>query len=72
MKYYDTNHFWDRIKQRNIKKSDVDECINNHHTDYPVKDNEKCRWLVGTIGKRNLKVMVDIKNKTLVTAYWLD
>lgn len=72
MKYYATDHLWLRLKQRNISKGNVDECIENHHTDYPVKENDKCRWLVGTIGKRQLKVMVDPKEKSIVTAYWLD
>ena len=72
MKYYATDHLKERLLQRNISQKDVTECLKNHHTEYPVKGNEHCRWYVGSVGKRKLRVMVDNKKSTLVTAYWLN
>jgi len=67
----DNAHHGHKLSQRNITEA-VDYCINNHHTDFPVKGNEHCFWYVCTIKGRRLQVMVDTTNHTLVTAYWAE
>jgi hypothetical protein len=72
MKYYATNHFKERLKERNITQKDINDCINHHDIDYAAKDNEHCHWYIRSVKGRTLKVLVDNKRKTFVTAAWFD
>lgn len=72
MKYYATDHLKQRLLERNITQKDVNECLNNYHTDYPAKDSGHCHYYIGNVRGQNLRVLVDNKKRALITAFWLD
>lgn len=72
MKYYATKHLKERLFARNIELKDVEYCIENYHSDYANKGNNQCHYYIADIKGHNLKVLVDKKSKTIVTAFWMD
>jgi hypothetical protein len=72
MKYHFTKHLIKRLSTRNIGESDIINCLDNYHSDYPCKGKKNCHYYVGDIKGRNLKVLVDNDNNAIVTAFWLN